>query len=152
MKYALSAIVILVVLSSCTFYEPEFRGGESFKFNEMKGKDVSITVGASIFNENWFALKVKPSTLDVFIEGDRIGEVHLDKKIRLKRKKATSVEAPLTVTLADGAMFKLMQMGGKDKIQIKLAGKVKGSVWFISKKVDVSEVRTIDGSLLKLSL
>ena len=58
-------------------------------------------MGADIYNENGFALKVKPSTLDLYIEDQYMGKVHLDKKVRMKRKSITRVAAPLTLTLAE---------------------------------------------------
>tara|TARA_R110002072_G_scaffold232309_1_gene389692 strand:- start:46170 stop:46637 length:468 start_codon:yes stop_codon:yes gene_type:complete len=145
----MSKIIILLfaffLATSCTFYEPEFKGGESFKVGKLEGKELQVTVGADIYNENGFALKVKPSTLDLYIEDQYMGKVHLDKKVRMKRKSITRVAAPLTLTLADGAMFKVLGLANKDKLKIRLSGQVKAGALFISKKIDVNEEKTIDG-------
>ncbi len=147
-KLNASKIIILTAFflaTSCTFYEPEFRGGENLKIGKLDGKELQVTVDANIFNENGFAIKVKPSTLDLYIEDQYMGKVHLDKKIKMKRKSETRVSAPMTLTLADGAMFKVLRFANKDKLKIRLSGKVKAGALLISKKFDVDETKTIDG-------
>lgn len=145
MKNSFVIILALLVLTSCTFYEPEFRGGESVKMGKLDGKELKLTVDADIYNKNSFALKVKPSTLDVYVEDQYIGEVHLDKKLKMKGKTETRVSAPMTITLAEGAMFKALKFMNKDKLRIRLTGKVKAGALFISKKFDVDEEKTING-------
>ena len=145
MKNSLVIILVLILVTSCTFYEPEFRGGESVKMGKLNGRELTLTVDANVYNENSFALKVKPSTLDVFVEDEYIGEVHLDKKLKIKRKSETRVSAPMTITLADGAMFKALKYMNKDKLRIHLKGKVKAGALFITKKIDVDEEKVING-------
>ena len=144
-----SILFSFLLLVSCTFYEPEFKGGETIKFQELNGREIKFTAGGNILNENGFAIKVKPSDLDAYIEGDYIGKVHLDQKIKMKRKQEAFIDAPFTATLAQGALLKAMKYANKDKIQIRLKGKVKVGVWFIGKNIDVNETRTIDGANLK---
>ena len=150
MKFILSSCLIVFILSSCTFYEPEYRGGESIQFGQLNGRDVKFNAGAKIYNENGYAIKIKPSTLDLYIEGEYMGKVHLDETVKMKRKKETFIDAPFTATLEKGAMFKAMRFANKKELQIRLSGKVKTCVWFFGKKIDVNETRTIDGSSLKL--
>ncbi len=135
----------LIFLASCTFYEPEFRGGESVSIQKIEGKSVKLRAGAKVYNGNGYAIKVKPSTLDVYVNDDYMGKIHLDEKFKMKAKQETQVDAPLTATLADGVLMKIMQMGGGGPITVRLKGKVKAGVWFISKKIDVNESRTLDG-------
>ena len=151
MLKSLSSIVILslTLLTSCTFYEPEFKGGEKIKFQELEGRVIKFTAGGNILNENKFAIKVKPSDLDAYIEGDYIGKVHLDKKIKMKRNQEAFIDAPFTATLEKGALFKAMKYAGRSEIQVRLKGKVRVGVWFIGKKIEVNETRTINGANLK---
>lgn len=144
MNKILAVVVCIFVLASCTFYEPEFRGMESIKVEPINGKDIKLEVGAKVYNENGFAIKVKPSTLDVYVEDQYLGKIHLDKKFKMKAKQETSIVAPLTATLAEGAMFRAMSVLNKNKIKVRLSGKVKAGVWFIS-KLDVNETKTLDG-------
>ena len=151
MKSVFAVLVTLLIFSSCTFYEPEYKGGERIKLGQLEGKQIEFTAGAKILNQNGFAIKVKPSDLELFIEGEYMGLVHLDKKIRVKRKSEEYVEGPFTATLADGAMFRALKFINRQKLEIRLKGKVKAGVWMFGKKFYVNETRTISGSDLKFN-
>lgn len=150
MKNAIFIGLISFLVGSCTFYEPEFRSGEGLKFDQVNGRNIKFTAGAKVYNANFCAVKVKPSTLDVFIEGEHLGKIHLDEKIKMKGKRETLIEAPFTATLNEGAMFQLLRFANKDQIQVRLAGKVKAGIWIIGKRIEVNETRTINGARLKL--
>ncbi|MDX2359161.1 MAG: LEA type 2 family protein [Crocinitomicaceae bacterium] len=140
----------LLILASCTFVEPEILGMDNIALDNFEGRVAEFNVTARIKNDNGYAIKVKPSTLDVYVGDQYMGNIHLDKKIKLKKNQVTTIEAPFTATIADGALFKVMTLLSKPSIQIRLTGKVKASVFIITKKVDVDEKRTIDTSSLKL--
>jgi LEA14-like dessication related protein len=149
MKNAIIIGLISILFGSCTFYEPEYRSGESLKFDQVNGRNIKFTAGAKVYNENFYAVKVKPSTLDVFIEGEYMGKVHLDEKIKMKGKRETLIEAPFTATLNKGALFKLLKFANKDRIQVRLVGNVKVGIWIIGKNIEVNETRSINGARLK---
>ena len=151
MKRIVAFLGLIVVLTSCTFYEPELRGGESISNVKMDGRKITLDAGANIYNGNNFAIKVKPSTLDVYVDEEYMGEVHLDKKFKMKAKQETAVNAPLTLTISEGAMFRLMKVVAQGNINVRLKGKVKAGVWFISKKIEVDEKRSLDGFDLGLN-
>ena len=145
MKNIFFLIVLALTLSSCHFHTPKFHGGESFKMENMSGQEVKMTVEGDVLNENWFGIKIKPSELDLYIEDVYIGILKLDKKVKMKRKKTTHIVAPVTVKLEQGAMFKAMKFIRKDKLKVQLKGKAKAGVFIFSKKLDVDEVKVIDG-------
>lgn len=147
----LSFVVLPLFISSCgcmTFSEPEFRGDEKLNFDGVQGREVKFNASAKVYNENCFNLKIKPSTLDLHIEGDYIGKVHLDKKLKLKKRKESTVEAFFTAILEKGALLKAMKYAGRDEIKIRLSGKVKGGVFIFSKKFEINETKTISGANL----
>ena len=104
-KY-IALLCLTLILSACTFLEPQYKGGEKFKFDKLEGKSLKFTVGAKILNPNKYTIKIKPSDLDVYIEDDFMGVIHLDKTLKLKKKPELFVDAPFTATLNDGALFK----------------------------------------------
>ncbi len=150
MKNLLAIIGFALLVTSCTFYEPEFRGGESIKVEQIDGRDIKLRAGGKVYNGNGYAIKVKPSTLDVYIDDEYLGKVHLDKKVKMKAKQETLIDAPLTATLAEGAMFRAMRLAGQKNVTVRLKGKVRAGVWFLGKKIDVNESRTLDGLQLNL--
>jgi len=142
-------LCLTFILTSCTFLEPQYKGGEKFKFDKLEGKSLKFTVGAKILNPNNYTIKIKPSDLDVYIEDDFMGVIHLDKTLKLKKKQELFVDAPFTATLNDGALFKLLKFALRGKLQMTLKGNVKAGVFILTKKVYVEEKTTIDGSSLK---
>ncbi len=149
MKYLFLPFIVLLI-TSCTFYEPEYRGGESVQMGQLKGKELTLSVSVDLYNENKFGITVKPSTLDVYLEDTYIGKVHLDKKFKMKRKSVTRITAPLTITLENGVLFKLIRLANQKKIKVRINGDVKASVLLLTKKLPVDETKTINGINLSL--
>lgn len=143
----------LLLLTSCAPLQvPEFRGGESVKLEKVEDGKIKLKAGADIYNGNWFGIKIKPSEFDLYVEGEHIGKVHLDKKVKLKRKKVTSIEAPLTADLEKGSMLKLLRYASQENINIRLSGKAKAVVFIFSKKMDIDETATVPGAKLNLGI
>lgn len=145
------SILCLLIGSCANFEEPEFRGSEGMKLEKMEGKKITFTAGAKVYNPNWFAIKIKPSHVEVYIEDQLMGEIHLDKKVKMKAKSESSLIFPLIGELEDGAMITLMRYSGKENVRLRIKGKVKGGVWIFSKKFEVDETRTVSGKDLKLN-
>lgn len=150
MRNLLFFIFLSVGMASCTFHEPAFNGGEKFHLEKIDGQEVNFTAGGIIENANWFGIKVKPSMLDLYVEGDYFGKVSLDKKIKIKRKSNNYVEGIFTADLEDGAMLKALSLVRKNDVKVRLKGKAKAGVFIFSKKLSVDETKTIPGSALKM--
>lgn len=133
-------------ISSCAVYEDlEFERMDGFKLDGIKGRDINMTVGVVVTNPNWYAIKLLPSTVKVFLEGQLIGEVHLNKKVKIRRKQENTLSVPLNATLEEGAMFTMIRYSTKDTISLRMAGDVRAGVLFVSKKMPVDENRKISG-------
>ena len=141
------------LVSSCgvfTFDAPEMRGKEKINLSKVDGKTIEFTAAANVYNPNWYGLKVKPSMLDLYVEDEYMGKVHLDKKVKLKRKKENDLEATFTAELTDGALMKAMKFAMMKEIKVQLKGKIKGGVFIFSKKIDFDETKTIPGASFKM--
>lgn len=146
-----SILAALCLITSCAnFKEPDVKHFEGVKLEKADGKKITFLVKVLIENENWYALKVKPSALDVFVEDVFVGKLHLTKKVKIKAKSSAVVELPVRAELEDGALMTLLKYALKDKVGVHLKGKVKGGVFCFYKRFPVDEKRTIDGSQLKL--
>jgi LEA14-like dessication related protein len=141
-------LVAGLLLQACALHAPEMRGGESFEFGKMDGQTITFTAGAKVYNENWFGIKVKPSNLILIVDGDEMGSVRLDKKVKLKRKQETELNAPFTATLKEGTKMKLLALAAKGEVKVRLKGKLKAGVFIFSKKIDFDETKTISTSKL----
>lgn len=138
-------LVITFLVSSCFEYDDvDFKGIENFKMGKFEGQNISFSMDVKLENPNNFSIKIKPSVVDVFIDDNLIGKTYLDQKIKIIKRKENSYFVPLHVTLEDGILMKLMKFSLKDKVKLRLVGKVKGSVYGISKKVKIDESKEID--------
>ena len=151
MKKFLFILIAFVLLTGCaTFQEPEFRGSEGVKMEKMDGQEISLSAGIKVYNPNWYALKIKPSTVEVYLEDQLMGTVKLNKKVKMKAKQESLLSLSLLATLEDGAMFTALRYAKKDQVKVRIKGKVKGGIFFLSKKVEVDETKTISGKDLNL--
>ncbi|MDG1147054.1 MAG: LEA type 2 family protein [Crocinitomicaceae bacterium] len=149
MKKTFGLLVVLLVFSSCSFHQLEYKGGERIAFGGLNKKQVSFTAGATILNPNGFAIKVKPSELKLIIEGEYMGVVYLEKEVRVNRKSEEYVEGTFVATLADGALFRTLKFVNKEELEVCIKGTVKAKVWMFGKELNVNEKRTIRSSDLK---
>jgi len=149
------ALTFLISLSSCgclDFNTPEMRGGEDFSVNKIDGNKIDLNVKANIYNDNCFSVKIKPSDLELFVEGESVGTVRLNKKVKLKKRKETPIDANLTATLNDGALMKMMRYAAQGEVEVRLKGKAKAGVFIFSKKMDIDEKKKISTSGMSLGL
>jgi LEA14-like dessication related protein len=151
MKKFLFILTAVVLLTGCaTFQEPEFRGSEGVKMEKMDGQEISLSAGVKVYNPNWYALKIKPSTVEVYLEDQLMGTVKLTKKVKMKAKQESSLSLSLFATLEDGAMFTALRYAKKDQVKLRIKGKVKGGIFFLSKKVEIDETKTVSGKDLNI--
>ncbi len=138
-------LATIFLVSSCFEYDDvDFKGIENFKMGKFEGQKISFSMRVKLENPNKFSIKIKPSVVDVFIDDNLIGKTYLDQKIKIIKRKENSYFVPLHVELEDGILMKLMKYSMKDKVKLRLVGKVKGSVYGISKKVSIDETKEID--------
>jgi len=143
MKVIYLSILTLVLLACAPFKDPAFKSFDGFEMGKMDNGTISFTLKSTVENQNWFALKVKPSVLDVSIEGKKLGVLYLDSKLKMKAKQATLLEAPMHIELEKGAMMSLMTLALKDSVKLQLTGDVKGGVFFLYKKFPLDITRSV---------
>ncbi len=133
-------VSLLLGLQACASFEmPEYRGNEDFKLEKVEGRKIIFQAGATVYNPNWFGIRVKPSIFEMYIDNDFMGTVELTKKVKLKRKRESNLSAPLEAELVEGAMLKAMRSAGKGDLSVRFKGKAKAGVFLFSKKIDVDE-------------
>jgi LEA14-like dessication related protein len=118
-------LILLSGISSCAIEAPEFIGSEGVKMEKMDGKEIYLSAGVKVNNPNWFGIKLKKSALDVYLED----QLHAE--------------------LAEGAMLIIARNSAKENVNVRFTGKVKGGIWFFSKKIKIDETRQIPGKSLR---
>lgn len=132
MRNLLALSLLLLLVACAPFKEPEFEKYDGFEMGKRDGtKSIDFKIKATVNNPNFYALKVKPSTVEVFINGEKVGDIHLTEKIKMKARKSTSLEVPLHADLEKGVMMKLMSIAVRDSVFVQIKGDVKGGALFI---------------------
>lgn len=149
MKKILFLCALVITVSSCEFLEPEVSGYSNFKFGKLEGKTLNVSFDATVDNENSYGFKIKKGKLNVSVNNLEIGVIDLDKKIKIKRKSENVYTVPLQLSLSDGALFRIAKLIDDDKFELKLDGKVRGSVMGFGKNFDVHETRSLSSGDIK---
>jgi LEA14-like dessication related protein len=91
-----SIFILLLVLvttfsakSSLWYKDLEFLAIENFKIAKSEDK-IIIKFDYVIKNDNWYAVTIKPSLLNLNIADEDFGDVYIPKKIKIKRKSQSS--------------------------------------------------------------
>lgn len=151
MKKQLIFILSFFLISSCTLFQDlEINGMDGIKLGKIEGKKLTINFGVEVDNPNAYAIKIKPSTVDLFLDDEFLGKLVLTQTIKIIKKKEATYMVPLQIELVDGYLLKFFKYTLKEKVSIRIKGKVKGSIFGISKKIAIDEVKEIDGKLFKL--
>ena len=147
----ISLFLLTFLLHSCfDFEEVKFKGIENVKMPKMDDKEILVDLTLKLENPNNFKIKIKPSQVDVFIEDKMMGTIFLDKKVVLQKRQENSYSTQLRVKLQDGAFFSLLRFIAMKEVNIRFKGRVKGSVYGITKKIDIDQTRKVNGDQLNI--
>ena len=134
MKYIVS-LLLLLFLSACTLYkEPSMVTFNGIERGKIEDKKIDFKVKIVLSNPNFYALKIKPSTLDFMIDGTPMGKIYLNEKVKIRRKTEQEYAVPLSFKLEKGTLMSLMALGLRAQIEIQVKGPVKGGVLFLYKE------------------
>lgn len=149
----LSFLLFLFLFSSCaTFEDPVEVVSYDMKMENLNLDEAALRFNTTIHNNTWTPIKIKPSTLELYVDGEKLGDVYLDEKIRLKSNKDNEVNALVYVKFADGILGKLIRYRFKETAQLELRGKVKTGLLFVPIKIPVNYSKVISPKNLNLNL
>jgi len=144
-------LLCFIILNSCIqFQEVEFKNMEDVKIEKVEGRKISMLLSVKLFNPNVFSIKIKPSNVNLYIEDQLVGKINLNNKVKIIKRTENTYFVPLQIDMEEGALLKFLKYSFKEKIKIHIKGVVKGSVFGITKKIEVDEIQEIDGKLFKL--
>lgn len=131
---------MVVTLQGCFDYEEvQFRGVQDVSVVERTDDVVKLKIDVKVDNPNKFNIKVKKSTMDIYINDKYVGKTHLDDKLVIKKNSEEVYGVVLRANPKDILKAAMGSLGGllKGSVAVRLTGDVKGSVYGISKKVAV---------------
>lgn len=145
LKLFFYSFIILIFFSSCKLSEIQFRGVEGYKLTNASAESVSMNINFSIDNPSAFNIKVKPSHLDLYLDGKLVGDLKIDKKVRIKKRTDGTYEMPVTAIFDKGLPISTLMKG---RVTAKIDGKIKAKILLFSKKFEITETMPISlGSL-----
>lgn len=149
----LSFLLFLFLFSSCaTFEDPVEVVSYDMKTENLNLDEAALRFNTTIHNNTWTPIKIRPSTLELYVDGEKLGDVYLDEKIRLKSNKDNEVNTLVYVKFADGILGKLIRYRFKETAQLELRGKVKTGLLFVPIKIPVNYSKVISPKNLNLNL
>lgn len=133
-------ILFMSSFSGCFEYEDvEFNGVKSFNVVDKDLDNLKIKFGLDVNNPNAYNIKVKKSTLDIYVNDKYAGKATMTDKIILKKKSSGVYDVHLKTNANDI----MKAMGGSlgsilsGKIKISVKGKLKAGAYGITKPFDV---------------
>ncbi len=131
---------LLLLCSGCTVYEDvQILGISDYKIASLKDDKIQLNVALDVKNPNPYKIKIKKTSLDLFVNGSQVGEADMLNQIILKKKSSDSHQIALITdksVLSKALISSIGALMGK-KIDVGIKGKVKAKALGIGKKFDV---------------
>lgn len=144
-----SLVTFILFLSSCSLVKDVKFKNVSNISPTFENKKLVLNLDVQVQNDNFYAVKLKSSDLNISIDDKELGNVSLVDKVVFKRKIDSNYPVKLHVKLADGAMFLFLRNAFKKEVTLTIKGTLKGSALGIPKTIAINETKIMDGNLLQ---
>jgi LEA14-like dessication related protein len=147
LRIGLISFFSVFLLTSCFDYEEvNFKGVKKFGIEDRSAGNITIRMDLNVSNPNKYNINIKKSTLDVFVNGNKVGKAKMKNNIILKKKKEDVYPLYLTLKEKDLMGSALSSIGslisGSMKVGIK--GNVKVKVYGFGKKFPVEVEESVN--------
>lgn len=140
----LSALLLLTAFWGCKIpMEPTFQGISKFKVNGQKSENGQIfSIGLDIHNPNPYKLKMLAYDLELYMNGEKLGEAHnRGKQVLVKSSTSTiffdvSTSAKQVISGIFGALSRVVK--GETSTLVNIKGTVLAQAHGIRKRVPVA--------------
>ena len=144
LRIGLITLFSIVFLTSCFDYEEvEFKGVKNIGLEGRSGGNITVRIDMKVNNPNNYNIKIKKSSLDVFVNGSKVGKTKMKNDVVLKKNRQDVYSMYLTLGEKELKGSALSSIGslltGSMKVRIK--GDIKAKVYGVGKKfpIDVEE-------------
>lgn len=143
-KIGLITLFSIFFLTSCFDYEDvEFKGVKNFGVENRSDGNITVRIDLKVNNPNNYNIKIKKSSLDIFVNGAKIGKTKMKNNIVLKKNQQD--EYPLYLTLSEkelkGSALSTIGSFLKGSMKVRIKGDIKAKVYGVGKKfpIDIEE-------------
>ena len=144
LKIGLITLFSIFFLTSCFDYEDvEFKGVQNFGLENRSEGNITVRIDLKVNNPNNYNIKIKRSSLDIFVNGARVGKTKMKNNIVLKKNHQDVY--PLYLTLSEkelkGSALSYIGSFLKGSMKLRLKGDIKAKVYGVGKKfpIDIEE-------------
>lgn len=137
-----SVVVLMVTLFSCSAYkEVELVRVGDYSVGQVSGDYMDIFVNLEVNNPNNYNIKIKKTTLDLFVDGKKVGEAPMKEDLLLKKKTQDNYQFTIRADykqLSKKLFSNLGALFGKKTIKLGIKGQVKAkAMGVVGKKFDL---------------
>lgn len=134
------AMALVVMSTSCSIKPVTVTGVQDVKVEKLDMKGITFSSGLKINNPNKIGFGIYGSKMNVKMNGVSLGEITLDKKIKVRRKSESVHTVKMSASLVDmfGSLPALMQMVQKQNGNIEITGYIKVGALFFRKKFPIN--------------
>ena len=144
LRIGIITLFSIVFLTSCFDYEDvEFKGVQNIGLEDRSGGNITVRIDMKVNNPNNYNIKIKKSSLDVFVNGSKIGKTKIKNNIVLKKNHQEVY--PLFLTLSEKELkgSALSSIGSllRGSMKVRIKGNIKAKVYGFGKKfpIDVEQ-------------
>jgi LEA14-like dessication related protein len=139
-------MALLLLLQGCRVYrDVEFKGVKETRFTSFNANGVSSEFDVELYNPNPYNITLIESTVDLYLEGTKVGRVNLPEKAVLSGDDKTLLK--LSCTADPSSIPKLVggaiSMVFKKELLFEGKGMVKAKAFLLSKTVPVEFVHKL---------
>jgi len=142
----LTTLLISLMFCSCEIEDVDFKGIENFKVLKQDMDDIVVRFDMRVNNPNKFNIKIAKTSLDIYINGNKVGKAKMKEGIKILKKKEDAYPVYLKTNGKDvmkGMMGSLGSLFGGD-VKVRIKGNVKAKVYGIGKKFEIDEEQSVD--------
>ncbi len=147
--YLLPVMLVLFSVTSCTIYEEvEMLGVEGYRFEKLEGNQSMASIDFRINNPNFYSIKLKKSTVEVYLDDNKLGDAAMAEEVFVSKKKEDTYTLDLLLNDRDIAKAALLLLGKalfKKTIKLTIKGKAHCKVYgVLGKKIDINESKELN--------
>ena len=131
LRIGIITLFSIVFLTSCFDYEDvEFKGVQNIGLEGRSGGNITVRIDMKVNNPNNYNIKIKKSSLDVFVNGSKIGKTKIKNDITLKKNRQDVYSLYLTLSEKDlkGSALASIRSLLTGSMKIRIKGDIKAKV------------------------
>jgi LEA14-like dessication related protein len=131
-------IVLWIFISSCglVYEDVKIQSVSNVQIKNLSSRGMNIIMEADIYNPNNYDITIVETDMDVYLNNNKYGKAIVKENVKLPKKSTTTHTFKIDASyenLASGGLNGMLNLFMSKNQKLKLDGKVKARVFFITK-------------------